>query len=222
MTAQLSISTSARRLCRIGLLAAAALDLAACGVADPEQAPVADQPGTFSRDLVIQSGANTVVLTVSAQDPALLDRYDHIRYELAPIFERPAALPPPSAGEDGTGERVLTPSAVRIDEAFVDLEPGAIGYQLRETGLQPFTALSCSSPNEHTSERDYARVTVTSGICTEAKISTRKYSWSWYDQKAFASALCPGAQALEGGKEDTNRVKLEVCPGPGYTYSFYD
>ncbi len=182
----------------------------------------APEAATFSRDIVVTSGANKVVLTVSAQDPALLDRYDHIRYELTPMFERPAALPSSAGGAEGTGESVITPSTVQIDEAFVDLEPGAIGYQLRETGFAPLTALSCTSPNVHTSERDYARVTVTSGICTEAKISTRKYSWSWYEQKAYASALCPGAQALEGGKDDTNRVKLEICPGPGYTYSFYD
>lgn len=29
-------------------------------------------------------------------------------------------------------------------------------------------------------------------------------------------------QAMHGGKDDTNRVKLEVCPGPGYNYGFYN
>ena len=68
---------------------------------------------------------------------------------------------------------------------------------------------------------DPALSSVGSSMCTEARISTKKYSWSWYDEKAHLSSIC-GGMTIDAGKSNTNRVKLEICPGPGYSYGFYN
>jgi hypothetical protein len=223
--------------CFTHALAAALLLTAACDhdgpgdcedgecVAGLEEAePTEAQSLRFSKELVVSDGANEVRLLLASEQEALLDRYDEGSFEITPIFERPEA--PVTSGDEDEG--VDPPhdftSALLIEEQSVQLEEGAIGYVLREVGPAFRDAIqTCGTPNVFTHANDFAWVSVdVGGSCTEARISTRKYSWSWYEEKAHAPMLCGGAPAMHGGKEDTNRVKLEVCPGPGYNYAFYN
>lgn len=189
-----------------------------------EAEPTEAQTLAYSKEIVVSDGVNEVRLLIASEQEALLDRYDDASFEITPIFERPQR--PTATGDD---EGNVDPphdfsSALLIEEKSVRLEAGAIGYGLREVGPAFRDAIqSCGAPNVFTSALDFAWVSVgVGGSCTEARISTRKYSWSWYEEKAHAPELCGGAPAMQGGKSDTNRVKLEVCPGPAYSYDFYD
>jgi hypothetical protein len=109
-----------------------------------------------------------------------------------------------------------------IEEGSVHLEAGAIGYELLPVGPLFRDSVECKSPDTFTSGYDYARVTVTSGSCMEVRISTRKYSWSWWAEKGHVHDLCPG-QFVDHGKSGTNSVKAEMCQGAGtYTLSFHN
>lgn len=187
--------------------------------------PTEAQTLAFSKELVVTDGASEVVLLVASNGEGLIDAYDDDSFELVPVFERPApAVASPAAGdEDDVVERERYLDKVLVEEQSVRLEDGAIGYELRYVGPTFRDAIQdCQNPNVYTSSMDYAYVEVTSGSssCAEARISTRKYSWSWYEEKAHAT-LC-GGMDMDAGKDDTNRVKLEICPGPAYSHSFHN
>jgi hypothetical protein len=189
-----------------------------------EAEPTEAQTLAFSKQIVVSDGANEVRLLIASEQQALVDRYDAGSFEIAPIFERIAAPVATGADDEAVDPPHDFSSALLIEEQSVKLEEGAIGYRLHEIDRGFRNEIqSCGSPNVFTSASDFAWVTVdVGGSCTEARISTRKYSWSWYEEKAHASMLCGGAPAMDAGKEDTNRIKLEVCPGPGYDYGFYN
>lgn len=187
--------------------------------------PTEAQTLRFSKELVISDGENEVRLLVASNQEGLIDSFDDDSFEISPVFDRPEGLE--ASDDEGEGEAVLAPvddwsSSVLIEEQSVRLEEGAIGYRLRD--VRPVfrdPIQDCANPNVYTSDRDFAHIDVNAGSsCAEARISTRKYSWSWYEEKAHAT-LCAG-MAMDAGKEDTNRVKLEVCPGPDYDHWFYN
>lgn len=192
-----------------------------------EDEPSQAQSLAFSKELVVSDGINEVTLVIASDDQELLAQYDEETFEIEPIFERPEGFEAIAAeagdqGDDSTIEGAHDFSdSVLVEEKTTRLEPGAIGYMLHENRPAFRHGFQCSSGNKYTSSKDFAWVTIQGGICTEAKISTKKYSWSWYDEKAHATVLCAG-QTLDAGKANTNRVKLEVCPGPSYTHGFYN
>ncbi|MEX1366608.1 MAG: hypothetical protein AB1Z98_26015 [Nannocystaceae bacterium] len=189
---------------------------------EAEAEPTEAQTLAFSKELVVSDGANTVRLLVASDDEALLAGYDDSSFEIAPIFARPDRVVASLDDDDAVDPPQGFDEAVLIEEQSVQLEDGAIGYSLRHqttsfrNGIQ-----SCNTPNIYTSSADFAWVTVTSGSsCAESRISTRKYSWSWYSEKGHAT-LCSG-MTLDAGKSNTNRTKLEVCPGPAFSHGFYN
>ena len=178
----------------------------------------------YSKQLVISDGLNAVTLLVASNNEALLERYDEDMYEIVPLFERPTHAA--ADKEDEQYETTDLPqdlsNSVLVEERAVRLEDGAIGYELRTLRSAFRHAIqTCSEPNKYTSSADFAEITPTWGPCMEAKISTRMYSWSWYVEKAHSTNLCPGV-TLQGGKSNTNRVKLQTCPSLGFNFAFYN
>lgn len=185
--------------------------------------PTEAQTLAFSKELVVTDGVNEVRLLVASEQEALLADYDDSTFEIVPIFERPERTVITTDDDEAIDPPHDFGSAVLVEEQSVTLEEGAIGYELRQQGSGFRNGIqSCTTPNIYTSQKDFAWVTVRSGSssCAESRISTRKYSWSWYEEKAHAT-LC-GGMNLDAGKANTNRVKLEVCPGPAYSYGFYN
>lgn len=197
-----------------------------CIVNDQGDEPSEAQTLAFAKELVVSDGVNEVTLLIASDDESLLSQYDAGTFEIEPIFERPERAVDLAEGDDA-GRAVEIEGAhdfsdsVLIEEQSVRLEAGAVGYMLHESRDGFRDGVDCASPNKYTSAKDFAWVTIQGGICTEARISTKKYSWSWYAEKAHAHVLCAN-QTLDAGKANTNRVKLEVCPGPSYTHGFYN
>lgn len=190
-----------------------------------EREPTEAQTLAHSKEIVVSDGHNQVMLRVASEDENLIKRYSDATFEIVPVFERPDV---PALEEEGhEEERLDAPhdfsESVLIEEASVALEDGAVGYELREvdTGFRD-AIWTCSVPNTYTSAADFVRLDVTSDPCTEARISTRLWSWTWYAEKAHDTDQCQGDPSLVGGKRNTNRVKLEVCPGPSHTIAFYN
>lgn len=191
-----------------------------------EREPTEAQTLAHSKEIVVSNGNNEVTLRVASEDGNLLKHYTDETFEIVPVFERPEL---PEAPEDGGDqEEELDPAhdfseSVLIEEASVSLEDGAIGYELHEVDSGFRDAIwTCGAPNTYTSAADFVRLDVTSDPCTEARISTRLWSWTWYAEKAHETNQCPGHASLVGGKRNTNRVKLEVCPGPSHNITFYN
>lgn len=206
----------------VALTLALAAPLAACAVEATDPAPDDAALLTYAKDITVSDGVNEVTLTIASDDEAVLDRYGADTFEIVPIFERPAQPAAAADGPEDAGEHHDFTDAVSIEERSATLEDGAIGYELRYVGAAVWSLDSCTSPNVHKSSRDFATVTITDGsTCTETKISTKKYSWSWYVQQGYASSLCPG-NSLDGGKSGSHTCKVQICPGPGYTVSFYN
>lgn len=218
-------------------MAAALLLTAACDQAAEEQLfdregvecspagepePTEAQTLAHSKEIVVSNGHSEVMLRIASDDAALIEPYGPASFELVPLFERPD-VPEEDAGDAGEQDPPHDFShAVLIEEGSVALEDGAIGYQLRQSDDGFRDAIwTCSAPNVYTSATDFVTMTVTSDPCTEARISTRLFSWTWYAEKVHDTNLCPG-ESISGGKRNTNRVKLEVCPGPSHTISFFN
>lgn len=192
-----------------------------------EREPTEAQALAHSKELVVSDGHNEVTLRIASEDENLIKHYSDETFEIVPVFERPE-LPEAPESEDGGDQEELDPAhdfshSVLIEEGSVSLEDGAVGYELREVGSGFRDAiLTCGAPNTYTSAADYVRLSVTSDPCTEARISTKWWSWSWYAEKVHALDQCIGDIPLVGGKRNSNRVKLEVCPGPSHRITFYN
>jgi hypothetical protein len=213
---------SAALLVAAGLLAQS---FAGCAEQDASIPEVEDSTFAYSKELSVTDGANTIVLRLSANDLSKLDDFDAESFELNALFEYPegASSEAPFVEDADQGEAVTDAlESVLIDEVLVDLEPGAVGYGLR---IAPRTVnkstLGCTSPVSIESSYDFAEVDVSSGSsCAEVKIST-KDKFGWWKQQAYNPAVCAG-NSFSGGKANKHRLKLEICPGPTYTHSFYN
>jgi hypothetical protein len=190
--------------------------------------PTEAQTLAHSKEIVISNGDNEVTMLVASDDPALIQHYEDGTFELVPVFERPE-MPESEEGDDagddaGDGE-AQDPAqdfsqSVLIEEGSVSLEDGAIGYELHEVDSGFRDAIwTCSAPNTYVSAADYVRLDVTSKPCTEARISTKGL---WYTERAHVTNQCPGKPPLVGGKRNSSRVKLEVCPGPSHSIMFFN
>lgn len=191
--------------------------------ADVEAEPTEAQTLAFSKELVVTDGANEVRLLVASEQEELIASFDEDTFEIAPVFERRSDVTMLDDDDDAVDPPHDFGRAVLIEEQSVQLEEGAIGYELVQKGSTFRNGIqNCNQPNVYTSSRDFAWIDVLPGSssCAESRISTRKYSWSWYTEKAHAT-LC-GGMGMDAGKANTNRVKLEVCPGPAYSYGFYN
>ena len=190
---------------------------------EDDREPTEAETLAHSKEIVVSNGSNEVTLRVASEDENLIKHYNDETFEIVPVFERPE-LPESDEGDDH--DETLDPAhdfsdSVLIEEASVSLEDGAVGYELREVDSGFRDAIyTCNAPNTFVSEMDFARVDVTSGPCTEARISTKWWSWTWYAEKAHHPNLCPG-MGLSAGTHNSNRLKLQVCPGPSRTIKFF-
>lgn len=177
----------------------------------------------YSKQIIVTDGSNEVTLLIASDDETLIERYDADSFELFPVFERsePAEL------HDHDHDHTATPvthdfsHAVLLEERSVRLEQGAIGYGLREVDPGFRHAIQCgaAAANVYSTGFDYISVTVNGPGCTEVQIQSRKWSWSWYDEKAHDLSVCPG-ETLTAGSGNSDRVRANVCPGPGLTLLF--
>lgn len=193
-------------------------------VPEGEREPTEAQTLAHFKEIVVSDGNNEVMLRVASEDANLIKHYTDETFEIVPMFERPDL---PESEEDDREEVPDAPhdfsESVLIEEGSVSLEDGAVGYELREVGGGFRSGiLTCNAPNTHTSAADFVRVWVTSEPCTEARISTKLWSFLPFIERAHDTQLCRGEAPLAGGRRNTNRVKLEVCPGPSYTMAFFN
>lgn len=206
-------------------LLASAFSVAACAVDEATDDEQLEEPaGEFSQLMVVTDGANTVVFNVSSDVEAYLDRYQDSSYKIEPLFERPVVV---RASDDSvdTGAEIeaVALEGVQIDEISIELEEGAIGYSLRYVGIVPTTNLPCSGADKtvFTSSRNFVEAENTGANTTEIKISTRRWSWSTYLQREYDSQFSPGEE-IDGGRDPSNRVKLQFCTPATISHSFFN